>query len=83
MNYMVLPNRLCLIVKFYINRPELLPDTYVFPYIVDVYLKMDDSVLTFTFLPHSPAIYETPSLRHKCIYSLSIGKIGNRHYLTI
>ena len=29
MNLMVLPNRLCLIVKLYINRPELLPDTYV------------------------------------------------------
>ena len=25
---MVLPNRLCLIVKLYINRPELLPDTH-------------------------------------------------------
>ena len=25
---MVQPNRLCLIVKLYINRPELLPDTH-------------------------------------------------------
>ena len=29
MNWMVLPNRLYLIVKLYINRPELLPDTHV------------------------------------------------------
>ena len=29
MNLMVLPNRLCLIVKLYIIRPELLPDTHV------------------------------------------------------
>ena len=28
MNLMVQPNRLCLIVKLYINRPELLPDTH-------------------------------------------------------
>ena len=30
MNLMVQPNRLCLIVKLYINRPELLPDTHDF-----------------------------------------------------
>ena len=27
MNWMVLPNQVCLIVKFYNNRPELLPDS--------------------------------------------------------
>lgn len=29
MNWMVLPNQLYLIVKLYINRPELLPDSNV------------------------------------------------------
>ena len=27
MNWMVLPNQVCLIVKLYNNRPELLPDS--------------------------------------------------------
>ena len=29
MNWMVLPNQVCLIVKLYNNRPELLPDSNV------------------------------------------------------
>ena len=33
---MVLPNRLCLIVKLYINRPELLPDTHDYVGINDI-----------------------------------------------
>ena len=29
MNWMVLPNQVCLIVKLYNNRPEFLPDSNV------------------------------------------------------
>ena len=37
MNLMIQPNQICLIVKLYNNRPELLPDSN------DIYLKKNEN----------------------------------------
>ena len=42
MNWMVLPNQVCLIVKLYNNRPELLPDSNEF--IFEIAVEMDPIV---------------------------------------
>lgn len=50
MNFMVLPNRLCLIVKLYIICPELLPDTHVV-------LSMKKTVIGTQFSADSSGVF--------------------------
>ena len=51
MNLMVLPNQLYLIVKLYINRPELLPDTHGFDYLDYFIADVSLSIIHFFILP--------------------------------
>lgn len=44
MNLMIQPNQICLIVKLYNNRPELLPGSNVFPYLVYFLWKQPHNV---------------------------------------
>ena len=56
MNLMVLPNRLCLIVKLYINRPELLPDTHVLTYKFNVF-SLKNCIYLIVYLIHPRRIH--------------------------
>lgn len=46
MNLMIQPNQICLIVKLYNNRPELLPDSNVMEY------EKDEDLTYLTFANH-------------------------------
>ena len=49
MNWMVLPNQVCLIVKFYNNRPELLPDSNDLKIKILVFTQQQNKIINFPF----------------------------------
>ena len=57
MNLLVLPNQVCLIVKLYNNRPELLPDSN------DIVIQYAYSLFcVYGFQIYFPSLYTTYSL---------------------